>query len=629
MKRKVFKYLSSHCSTQPHEVDRLIISAFLMANEITVKKNDFLKTYVIDENNTKGFCNLLDFVSVIEKEIGKFGTEELIELFEFVVSPADRIVNGAIYTPLNIREYIIKQTFASKVHLIETIKIADISCGCGGFIFNAAKELKRLTNKSYFEIFKKQIFGLDLQSYSITRTKLLLSVLALSEGEDKKEFQFNLHIGDALDFNWNNTIRDFSGFDIILGNPPYVCSRHLSDETKNKLSKWSVCKSGHPDLYIPFFQIGIESLSSKGVLGFITMNSFFKSLNGRGIREYFQNNSLDLKIIDFGNEQIFKSRYTYTCLCFIEKKQNNFIQYVKSENSKQIPTIIKSFDKIEYSTLDSHKGWNLQKNEIISKIESTGVSFGQLYKTRNGIATLKNEIYIFKPIDEDKDYYYLQNGSVYQIEKEICRDIVNSSKLSKVKSLSIVKEKVIFPYDNALKPKLLKESFVMKNFPKAYNYLENKRKVLASRDKGKGEYENWFAFGRNQSLEKMKYKLFIPHITATIPNYLINSDDNLLFYNGLAIIGDSSSELVIIKKLLESRLFWFYIQHSSKPYTSGYFSLSNNYIKNFGICDLNSKERTFILEVNNKSILNNFFEEKYNVTFDNMTNAFARTLPKQ
>jgi methylase of polypeptide subunit release factors len=584
-----------------------------MANEISVKKNDFLKTFVIDEKNTKEFCKLLDFVSVVEKEIGKFGTEELIELFEFVVSPADRIVNGAIYTPLNIREYIIKQTFASKSDSIETIKVADISCGCGGFIFNAAKEIKRLTNKSYSEIFKKQIFGLDIQPYSIARTKLLLSVLALSEGEDKKEFQFNLHIGDALDFDWSNTMRNFLGFDIILGNPPYVCSRHLSDETKNKLSKWSVCKSGHPDLYIPFFQIGIESLSTNGVLGFITMNSFFKSLNGRGIREYFQNNSLEFKIIDFGTEQIFKSKYTYTCICFIEKKQNNFIQYFKSENSKQLPTIIKSFNKIEYSTLDSHKGWNLQKNEIISKIESTGVSFGQLYKTRNGIATLKNEIYIFKPIDEDKDYYYLQNGSVYQIEKEICRDIVNSNKLSKADSLSKLKEKVIFPYDDNSKPKLLDESFIKKNFPKAYKYLDNKKKILAGRDKGKGEYEKWFAFGRSQSLEKMKHKLFFPQISDKTPNYLISSDDSLLFYNGLALVGQSKIELTIAKKLMESRLFWFYIENSSKPYTSGYFSLSSNYIRNFGVYEFSKEEKEFLITEQDKSVLDNFFESKYGV----------------
>ena len=58
MKKTVFRFLSEY-STLPFEVDRLIISAFLMANEITVKKNDFLKTFVIDEKNTKEFSKPL------------------------------------------------------------------------------------------------------------------------------------------------------------------------------------------------------------------------------------------------------------------------------------------------------------------------------------------------------------------------------------------------------------------------------------------------------------------------------------------------------------------------------------------------------------------------------------------
>lgn len=613
MRGQVFKYLSSHCSTNPVEIDRLIISAYFKTNNLTVRKNDFLKSFLIDETNSKEFIRLLDFVTVIETEIGNFGIEVLIELFEFVVSPADKIVNGAIYTPLNIREYITKQTLTTKRDSIEAVKIADIACGCGGFLYNAAKELKRITNKTYYEIFKNQIFGLDIQSYSITRAKLLLSVLAIREGEDRENFQFNLHIGDALVFDWQNATNKFSGFDIILGNPPYVCSRHLSDETKKKLSKWSVCSSGHPDLYIPFFQIGIESLSTNGLLGFITMNSFFKSLNGRAVREYFKTKSLNFKIIDFGTEQIFKSKYTYTCICLIEKKHNHCIKYFKSESSKQLPTRLNSFNKIDYSTLDSHKGWNLQNNEFISRIESTGVSFGELYKTRNGIATLKNEIYIFNPIDEDNDYYYLQNGSVFQIEKEICRDILNSNRLSKTNTLSKLKEKVIFPYDNSPKPKLLDESFILRNFPRAYSYLENKKPILAGRDKGKGKYDKWFAFGRTQSIEKMRHKLFFPHLSNKSPNCIISSDDNLLFYNGLALIGQSKSELTVIKKIMESRLFWYYIENTSKPYTSGYFSLSSNYIKNFGICDLSKQELEFVAKEQDRNLLDNFFERKYDI----------------
>jgi methylase of polypeptide subunit release factors len=583
-----------------------------LKNKLVVKKNEFLKSFVISETETEEHSKLLKFILVLDKEITKFGTEELIELFEFVISPADRIINGAIYTPLNIREFIIKQSFHSKRNSLASSKIADIACGCGGFLFNAAKQLKKNTNKTYAEIFRTQIFGLDIQSYSIIRTKLLLSLLALSEGEDKKEFHFNLFVGDALSFKWEGHLNQFSGFDIILGNPPYVCARNLSDEIKTSLQNWSVCRAGNPDLYIPFFQIGIENLSESGVLGFITMNSFFKSLNGRALREYFQQKSIKFKIIDFGTEQIFKSKNTYTCICLIENTKQDFIKYYKYEG-KDLPNQERIFDKIAYIGLDSKTGWNLQDNEIISKIESTGVSFGNLYKTRHGIATLKNDIYIFSPVKEDKDYYYLQNGSIYQIEKGICKDIVNTNKLSRDVTLKNLTEKVIFPYTNEVKPKLLEETYIKDMFPMAYKYLQNKKEILAERDKGKGQYEKWFAFGRTQSLEKIKNKLFFPKMSDRTPNYIINSDENLLFYNGQAIIGHSEQEMLLIKKIMESRLFWYYIKTTSKPYHSNYYSLNGNYIRNFGICQLDNEELNFVLNEQDKNILDTFFESKYDI----------------
>lgn len=612
MKQQIFKYLKSY-STDPFQVDRLIVSAFLKTNAINVAQNILIKEFVITEKESEKFFKVSEFVQITKKEFGKFNIENLIELFEFVISPSDRIINGAVYTPLFIREYIINQSFSQKHDIIRDAKVADISCGCGGFIYNAAKEIKKRTKKTYFQIFKSQIFGLDIQSYSINRSKLLLSILALSEGEDRKQFEFNLFIGDALTFDWNDTLKQFSGFDIILGNPPYVCSRNLTDDTKSKLKNWKVCNSGHPDLYIPFFQIGIENLAINGILGFITMNSFFKSLNGRSLREYFRINSLDFRIIDFGTEQIFKSRYTYTCICFIINQHSDSIAYFKPESSKKLPKGLKNFSTISYKSLDSKKGWNLQNHEIISKIESTGVSLGELYKTRNGIATLKNEIYIFNPIKEDNEFYYLQNGSVYQIEKGICRDILNSNKLNSTASFNKLKEKVVFPYDNNQKPKLLEEHYIKKHFPKAYKYLEAKKNILSGRDCGQGEYENWFAFGRTQSLEKVKHKLFFPHLAAKIPNYVINSDENLLFYNGLALLGQSHDELKVIKKIMESKIFWFYVKNTSKPYTSGYFSFSSNYIRNFGICKLDKAETDFVLKEQDKEVLDAFFEKKYGV----------------
>lgn len=177
---------------------------------------------------------------------------------------------------------------------------------------------------------------------------------------------------------------------------------------------------------------------------------------------------------------------------------------------------------------------------------------------------------------------------------------------------------MIFPY-NIIKGqvKLIPESEFKKNYPETYNYLYANRKLLSERDKGKGSYENWYAYGRNQSLEKLKYKLFFPHIAPSTPNFVLNSDENLLFHNGLAIIGDNERELLFLQKIMSSRLFWFYITKTSNPYGSGYYSLSRNYIKNFGIHDFSEDEIDKIISEEDLEKLNKFIESKYGVQLDN------------
>ncbi len=593
-------------------MDRLIISAYLSINNIRVLNNLFIKNYIINDDSENEFKNLNEFIIVLKKEIQKFDTEALIELFEFVISPSDRVINGAIYTPSEIREYIIAQSFRREGNRIEDAKIADIACGCSGFLYTAARELKRRTGNSYQYIFQNQIFGLDIQEYSVTRSKLLLSLLALSDGEDVGEFHFNIHTGDALVFNWNNIYEDFQGFEIIVGNPPYVSARNLDIEAKENIKNWTVSTSGNPDLYIPFFQIGYENLAENGILGYITMNTFFKSLNGRALRNYFEENRATIRIIDFGTQQIFKSKSTYTCVCFLEKAEQNYIEYYKSAN-KELPTNRNQYSRINYGNLDAKKGWNLNDNELISRIEAIGTPFGEKYKTRHGIATLKNDIFIFKPVAEDDDFFYLQNGSLYPIEKGICKDILNSNKLSRDINFDAVREKVLFPYNNEVKPKAIEEDLLREQFPRAFEYLQVKKKILAERDKGKGKYEKWFAFGRTQSLEKVGNKLFFPKFSDRIPSYLISNDDDLMFYNGQAIIGHSEEEMQFVKKILESRLFWYYIKTTSKPYSSEYYSLNGTYIKNFGIPDFRENEIDFLMNESNQENIDEFLEDYYDI----------------
>lgn len=612
MKNKLIAYLKKNGITEPRQVDRLLITSFVIANKIKVKKNRLVLDYLITPNDLCAYNLLSELLIIIQDGFDCFGFEELIKLFEFVISPSDRIINGAVYTPYYIRDYI-SRTSLDNYKTSNNLTIADISCGCGGFLFTACNIIKEKTNKTYNSIFKDNLYGIDIQDYSVNRTKLLLTLLALKNNEDKKEFTFNLYVGDSLSFKWTTVINSFKGFDIIIGNPPYVCSRNLSLETKTLLGNWSVCSSGHPDLYIPFFQIGIENLSPNGILSYITMNSFFKSLNGRALRKYFHDNNILLKIYDFGSEQIFGSKNTYTCLCFLTKTKAGHIEYSHIDSSLlDLQNIF--FEKIDYSVLDHQKGWNLRNNNLMQRIESTGKPFGEIFKTRHGIATLKNNIYIFKPIYQDSKYYYIeQNSIVFKIEKAICRDIINSNKLSSNYALDELIEKIIFPYTNEPNPQILPEKDLKKLYPFTYKYLLSNKIILSTRDKGNKTYPSWYAYGRTQSLQSIKNKLFLPKITNSSPYGIISSDENLMFYNGIAIVGHSYRELLFIQKIIGSRLFWYYISKTSKPYSSDYFSLNGNYINNFGIYPFSEAEIDYIITEKDQENLNAFIEEKYGI----------------
>ena len=614
MKRSLLKYLSENFSDDPVSIDRLFVSTYIIKNKIAVKKNVLLQNYTITTSNKKEYNVLLEFIAQITVEKVLFDIEDLIEFFEFVISPRDRIVNGAVYTTSFVREYILDQAFRTQLASLHKLTLADIACGCGGFLYTAAKQLKKLTGRSYFSIYKEQLFGLDIQNYSVVRTQLLLSLLAVSEGEDIPVFEFNLFQGNALNFNWYQRRNNFLGFNVVVGNPPYVSSRNIDVESNRMLANWKVCSSGHPDLYIPFFQIGLELLSEGGTLGYITMNSFFKSLNGRSLREYFHEKRYSFQIVDFGALQIFNKRSTYTCICLISNTTSENVCYYKAKSLYDLKSKPLPYETIPYEKLKWYNGWNLMSMDLVNKIESVGEPFSKRFITRNGIATLKNDIYIFKPVFEDDNFYWLQNGDLYPIEKSICKEVVNPNLLTTEKDISKIKQKLIFPYEFVDgKAKIFTEKRLQKQFPFAFKYLKSKRKILASRDKGNGKYPEWFAFGRTQSLELMRYKLFFPHITPHSPNFIINEDEYLFFYNGIAVIGENKRELLVLKKLMSSRLFWYYLKQTSKPYTSGYISMSKNYIKDFGVYNFTSEETQFILSQTDQNVLNTFFEEKYKV----------------
>jgi hypothetical protein len=276
--------------------------------------------------------------------------------------------------------------------------------------------------------------------------------------------------------------------------------------------------------------------------------------------------------------------------------------------------------------LDTKKGWILNKPDVlenINKIENIGIPLGDKFPIRNGLATLSNDVFIFKPVNEDENYFYHQNGKLHKIEKGICRDVIKPNRLKTESEIPTLKEQIIFPYyqENAQanlfdyksnKKIAFEEDYFKTNFPNAYKYLEGNKVQLLNRDKGKNAKYKWFEFGRTQALNDLGKKLLFPYMAGQ-PYFVYTDQDDLLLYAGYAVYFDSERELKVLKRILESKLFWYYIKKTSKPYSGNYFALAKNYVKDFGICNLDENEKDYLLSTDSFEERNDFLFEKYNI----------------
>ena len=609
MKQSIFIYLKRNGLSTIQIVNKLFVSAFLRHYGIVPRNNILLQEFYIKDNRQEEVI-LQDFIVQLNVNGCTYSLEELTQLFEFVISPSDRKVTGAIYTPYYIRKKIVDEVIEGlTIDVLRKKRFADISCGCGGFFLTIAQILHERCGKSYYDIFKDNIFGIDIQNYSIERTKLLLSLMALLDGEDCN-FQFNLYVANTLSFDFSK----IGLLDIIVGNPPYVCARNMTDESRELLDKWTVASAGNSDLYIPFFQIAIENIVDGGKIGLITMNSFLTSLNGRALRSYFKDTSYNIKIVDFRGYQVFHGKRTYTCLFFLIKEKSATVKYF-SNPSGSVQDQDFNYEMLEYCNLDSNRGWKFNKFQVTRYIENVGIPLGEFCKTRHGIATLCNKVYVFQPIrTKNATFIFEKNGIEIEIEKDICRPIVNSNKFNSDVDLNDIIEYIIYPYFiNSLgKAEIIDEEVFQTQFPLAYRYLKSRKDILEMRDKGNtNKYPAWYAFGRSQSLIMPKYKLFFPKIANRPLHCVICDDASLLLYNGISFVSEEKNRILLLKKVLESNYFWNYVVANSKPYSSNYYSLNGVNIMHFGIPCFTQEQIKILLSLKSIKEVNEWLRPFY------------------
>jgi hypothetical protein len=234
---------------------------------------------------------------------------------------------------------------------LKTLRIVDPACGSGVFLIMAfdylKAELGRVNDKIAAlqgerhiqdlidpdsEILTNNLFGVDVNSESIEIAKLSLWIKTARRGKVLDSLSGNLRVGDSLiedsnfayldhAFTWETAFPSVfaeGGFDVVLGNPPYVRMEHLK-ALKPYLEKRYEVVSDRADLYCYFFERGLRLLKPGGRLGFISSNTFFKTGSGKPLRGYLLREATIEGVVDFGDLQIFEGVTTYPAILTMKR----------------------------------------------------------------------------------------------------------------------------------------------------------------------------------------------------------------------------------------------------------------------------------------------------------------------
>src|SRR4030042_261363 len=107
------------------------------------------------------------------------------------------------------------------------------------------------------------------------------------------------------------------GFDIVIGNPPYVRQEQLQ-ELKPALQKQYECYTGIADIYVYFYERGFQILKEGGILTYISPNKYFRSGYGQKLRQFLGIKTVISELIDFGDAPVFNA-ITYPSIIILRK----------------------------------------------------------------------------------------------------------------------------------------------------------------------------------------------------------------------------------------------------------------------------------------------------------------------
>jgi len=511
------------------------------------------------------------------------------------------------------------------------------------------KESSRLSIEKKSEILRNNIFGVDLdpQAVEITMMSLYIKVL---EGEKAlphdKEFlpklTNNIKCGNSLvgfdiyrqttlvgtnekekinAFEWQSKLEGFgkicthnSGFDVIIGNPPYIRIQTMKEwaprEVEYFSKKYQTAKMGNYDIYVVFVEKAIDLLKNGGLFGFILPNKFFQAEYGQNLRLLISKNKLLDQIINFTDQQVFHEATTYTCLLFLSKKEKTTFKYVEIKklenpdcqllqisNPASAPNKTTIMGEIYINELNE-KPWQFalgDERRLLSKLNKMPYKLESINeRIYQGIVTGSDPIFVVEKIGKEDigktiEVYSKSLDKKVKIEKGLLKPLLKGQEIKRY-STPAWKYYLLFPYlIESDKAKLIGTSVMDKNYPNAWKYLNDNKKALLARDRGKLKVE-WYAFGRTQNIDQFFMPKIMTQVLAKRASFTLDKKGIYYFVGGgnaggygVRVKPEFSLDLRYLVAILNSKLLEYCLKKISTPFRGGFYSYARRFIQQLPI----------------------------------------------
>lgn len=498
------------------------------------------------------------------------------------------------------------------------LTICDPACGSGAFLNAALERLMeehRLIDETLAfirgetliisdienSILERNLYGVDINEESVEIAKLSLWLRTAQKGRKLSTLSSNIRVGNSLidspehapdnAFNWQQNFPHVfakGGFDIILGNPPYVALQTMREQSEvyAKLGYESFDKNG--DLYCLFTERAYNLLKPGGSLTFIMPNKWMLTDYGKGLRSFMSRTGLR-QIINFGDVQFFRDATTYVCVFHTQNAEPADTVQALTLNRKtyhgdflaEIPAGLAPYPNSAFG----HEPWIIRPQEhtaVLSKMQQHAALATQPIEIYRGVLTGLNEAFFID--DATRNALIEQDPRSEEIIKPMLRGRDIAAWTNRGEPEWLINPHNGIPQENI-------EPIDINSYPAIKTHLDSFWPKLAKRtDKGNTPYNLRSCVYLNKFFEP---KIIYSEITSQFPFMF---DESGLFVNNKCFIMNSTEQdreyMLALTAIFNSNAAKLWIWYNCPELQGGTREIRKVYFEKFPVPDFTEHKST-------------------------------------